>query len=199
MTPVSPITVPDALFPTNNEFGIPMLRPDRQADFVDAPFKGWGSVRRRDRHKGTWHFYTDDYKFSALWKNPDQLVDTCAPSTVEVNFSLGEQTPWAVALYETYRKRWMARYWQDMGIRIFVDLNVPDEHFETNLLGVPVCWRAYATKATDYKLPLLRWQADRAAYHADSDILLVVYGGGKKVAQACEENNWVHVPEKEKS
>lgn len=34
--------VPDALFPTDNEWDIPTLFLPLQADFVDLPVRGWG-------------------------------------------------------------------------------------------------------------------------------------------------------------
>ena len=186
--------VPDALFPSDNEWGIPSLYPALQADFVDAPVRGWGSVHRKTAMRGTWHFYVDDYKFAAIWKKPDELVKTQAISAVEVNYTTDDQMPLAVCLHRIYQKRWLARYWQAKGIRIFVDLNVAEKAESLNLLGVPAGWRSYATSAADNALPILLRQAEIATRQADRpDILFLVYGGGPEVQQLCGERQWLHI------
>src|SRR5690606_30145181 len=130
--------VPDALFPMT-ELGVPLLRPDMQADFVDLPVRAWGSVSRPSRMSGTFHFYVEDFKFSALWSDPSKLhTSPRLNNIVEVNWSINDQTPYPVALYNVYRKRWISRYVQERGVRVFVDLNVPDVYERLNLEGVPV-------------------------------------------------------------
>ena len=180
-------------FPTTI-FDIPTLLEDKQAEFIDLPVRGWGSVSRRSRMRGTWHFYIDDSKFTALWKKPHALFESQAFNCVEVNFSTFDQTPFAVGLFRVFQKRWLARFWQESGIGIFVDLNV-DRKFDTiNLLGVPKGWKAYATAAADNSIDLLQHHYELACDHAESkDIRMMVYGGGKKVRKFCGENNLVYI------
>ena len=188
--------IPDAMFPHTAELEIPRLDPTRQGRFVALPVRGWGSVSRRSRFRGTWHFYVDDEKFTALWSRPDTILKTKAVNAVEPNFSTDVQMAYPVVLYRIYQKRWLARFWQDHGMDIFVDLNVADnEHYNNlNLVGVPKGWRSYATVAHNSRLDLLVHQSQIAFEHAETtDINFLVYGGGKKVASMCEENNWVHV------
>lgn len=185
--------VPDALFPTDNVDGIPLLRMDRQGQFVDLPVRGWGAVARPSQMRGTWHFYVDDDKFNALWKHPEAVLKTKAYNCVEPNYTTDDQMPRAVAAYRIYQKRWLARFWQEHGLCIFVDLNVADPYSDLNLCGVPKGWMSYATSASDSKIDLLIDQAKLACNHAGRKINLLVYGGGKKVATACAEKDWVHV------
>lgn len=190
------IQVPNAVFPTDNDQDIPLLDISMQADFLDAPFRAWGSVARKSRMSGTWHFYVADYKFEALWKNPDQLVKTACRTTVEVNFSSDEQQPYPVALWNIYRKRWMARYWQTKGIRLFVDLNVDSRFREINLLGVPRGWNAFAT----------RWNNSVETLAADLQMArdlsgkttpnMVVYSGSPAAREFCQENGLLWVQNK---
>ena len=70
------ITVPDAVWPTDNDWGVPLLDINLQAKAVDLPFKGWGSIKRKARMQGTWHFYTEDYRFEALWRDPSPVAYT---------------------------------------------------------------------------------------------------------------------------
>ena len=79
--------VPDALFSSNNQFGIPTLLKDLQGTFVDLPVRGWGAVARPHTMRGTWHFFVDDYKFNALWKHPEAVLKTKAYNCVEANYT----------------------------------------------------------------------------------------------------------------
>ncbi|MHC4120280.1 MAG: DUF4417 domain-containing protein [Planctomycetota bacterium] len=191
----NPVTEsPDAIFPHTADLEIPLLLENRQADFIDLPVRGWGTVSRRSRFQGTWHFYIDDYKFRALWNKPEALLKTKAINVVECNFSTDLQMPYPVVLYRIYQKRWLARYWQEKGKGVFVDLSVPDNWAELNLEGVPRGWQAYATAANDDRLSTLQGHADIALEHAmGRDIRLLVYGGADKTAEMCADNGWVHV------
>ena len=103
----------------------------------------WGAVARGTRMPGTWVFYVDDARFSALLRNPSQLLSTGAAAAVEPNVTLYEQTPRFEVLGAIGRKRAAARAWQDAGVRVFVDLNTPARFRDLCLLGVPRSWRAF--------------------------------------------------------
>ena len=189
--------VPDALWPTDNVWGVPLLDKHYEAWSVNLPVVKWGSIRRRWKMHGTWHFYTDDYKFSALWKNPSLLLNSQAVNIVEPNCSTNIQMPRAEVLHRIYQKRWLARLAQSQGMRVFVDMNVDPEHFDLNLLGVPVGWRAYATRAIveDYQ-EYLPWCFDAVCERAETDsVLFLVVGGRSQVAEYCGKRGWVHVAE----
>lgn len=162
-----------------------------------APFTPWGAGgSRKRRMTGTYHFYTDDYRFEALWKDPTPVIKSGCVAVVEPNFSCYTEMPPAVALWHVYRKRWLARYWQMFGIRVFVDLNVATPHVGTNLYGVPDGWRSWATRGYTARLGQLDEEFDTAQMVAETrDILFLVYGGGKAVRQKCIENQWLWIME----
>lgn len=189
--------IPDCLWPTDNEYGIPSLRDDLQSNAVDLPVIMWGTVRRTLPMRGTWGFYVDDYRFNKLWGDSSQVLNSGAVNCIEPNWTIGLDTPKAIVYYRTYQKRWLARTWQEMaGTRIFVDLNVPEIHQEINLLGVPQGWRAYCTRGYNTDLPLIEGQYRVACNRAGTnDILFVVYGGGKVVEEYCRGKEWVSVHE----
>jgi hypothetical protein len=188
--------VPDAIFPTNNEWDIPTLFPKLQADFIDAPVRGWGSIKRKTTMRGTWHFYTDDYKFAAMWSKPDEMLKTQAISVVEVNYTTDDQMPMAMCLYRIFQKRWLSRYWQAKGIRIFADLNVAEKCDTINLLGIPDGWRSYATSVSDNSIEILMRHVEIAQLKAGTDdINLLVYGGGPEIKKLCAKNHWVNIPD----
>ena len=99
--------IPDAVFPSNNEYEIPVLDLNMQAEYIESPVKIWGNQTRRQKFAGTWAFYCKDYKFTALWKHPEALLNTGASVAVEPNFSTSQDMPHAVALYGIFRKRWL--------------------------------------------------------------------------------------------
>ena len=190
-----PEGVPDTLWPTDNEWGIPLLDINRQADAFDLPIETWGA-KARGTKAGTLHFYTEDSRFTAIWQNPAQVLKAQAINAVEPNFSVYDQVPRAVALWQTYKKRWLARYWQSQGTRIFVDLNVARPYDDLNLLGVPKGWQAYATRGYQSRLQALDEELLIAKTHAESDsVTFLVYGGGVKVKDWSAENGVTWVPE----
>ena len=187
---------PDTLWPTNNRYDIPALLKSVQADALDMPVMPWGSIARSVRMPGTYHFYTDDYRFRALIRKPEQLVATECVTVVEPNFSVHHNMPFPVVLYRTFWKRWLARFWQGKGIRVFVDLNVPPEFLEINLLGVPDGWTAYATRGYNARINHTLQEHDAACERAGTeDVLFVVFGGGAEVQEICIEHAWLWIPE----
>lgn len=180
---------PDTIFSSNNPQEIPVLLKEMEAGLIDHPFLAWGSIRRTSKNPGTWHFYIDDYRFTALWKKPGVLTATKCIAAVEVNYSLAENLPYPVALYKIYQKRWLSRYWQSQGIRIIVDLNVSRPFLKLNLLGIPDGWKTYATHGYNDKLDDLEAELQAAIKKAGTDnITFVVYGGGQAVKDYCSDN-----------
>lgn len=190
---VKPWNTLDWLFPSDNEYDIPSLEPQEKSG-VDLPVTAWGSIGRSLRMPGTWHLYVDDYRFDGLFTTPHKLVSTECVAATEANCSIFPQTPRAVALSAIYKKRWLSRYWQTYGVRIFVDLNVPERYEEENLLGVPDGWTHFSTRGYDRKLALLDGCLSVASTKAGRLPLLVVCGGGARVADWCRSNTAVHVP-----
>lgn len=188
----------DIRWPSSNDLEIPDLLLDGEPLSVELPLVAWGSRCRAKSFRGTWHCYVEDYRFAAIWQKPETVVETGAVGAVEVNYSVFDQTPFPFALWATYRKRWLARYWQEKGLRVWVDLNVSESHSELNLYGVPKGWRSYATRGYDERLSDLRREHALAATHADGrDPVLLVYGGGAAVAGICSElPGTIHFPER---
>ena len=183
----------DILFPSDNLYDIPCLRLDRQAGHLELPVVPYVTGRRNKR-VATLHFYVDDYRFNALWKNPAKIFDNNPAAAVECNYSLFDTTPLAFGLQFIYQKRWMARYWQENGIRIYVDLNVSSKFFEYNRMGVPDGWNAFATRGALGGLELLKAKFNQARQISGLDSPnLIVYGGGKEVHEFCCQHSLLYV------
>ena len=190
--------VPDAVWGTDNEYGIPLLDISMQAKCLEAPFVGWGTRARKDRMTGTYHFYVDDSRFEALWRDPIDVANSACVSIVEPNFSVYDDMPKTVALWQMYRKRWIARWAQAAGITVFVDLNISHRHEDVRFLGVPIGWRAYATRAYSERLDETEVEYTKALEHSGAgSILFVVYGGGKKAEELSKNYGWIWYPDQQ--
>lgn len=207
IAPVRPSAaeVPNALWPTDNPWGVPVLDLALQADAVEAPVTLWGTQGQTKRMPGTWAFYSADSDFDVLWSNPGKVFPSEAPCLVEPNWSTTDQAPFAVALWGIYRRRWIARYWQSHHKRIFVDINVHHSLLEPHegtpghapaFLGVPKGWRAFATRAHGNRPEALEAEHAAALAHSGADSLLfLVFGGGRRVEQLARDRGWAWVPE----
>ena len=175
----------DFLFASNNEWDIPTLKEDLQLDLVAMPLESWGAVSRGAFMPGTFNFYVEDYRFSALWKHPDELFNTQCYGVIEPNYSTSDVLPLALGIGLIYRKRWLARYWQTRGVKVAVDMWVSRKYFEHNLIGVPKGWRSYATRG-NVVVDFVRDAYNLACKHARTDdIIFIVYGGTKEMREFC--------------
>lgn len=186
----------DYLYPTDNEYQIPTLLADRQPVHVELPLAPWGAEGRYKKGITTYHFYVDDYRFEQLFKNPILLLQSGCRAVVEPNVSIHDQTPVAIALYQIYRKRYLARYLQECGLEVWADLNVSPHLEEWNALGIPQGYNAFFTRGVSGWQPTLDRHLQMAQrisglQHPN----LVVYGGGKDIADWCMAKQVVHIAE----
>ena len=175
---------PNDIFLSSNDWGIPDLDPNMQPDTTDIDWLKWGVQQRTATHDGGIHFYTDDYKFNAVWNNPDGLLETGCSVVIEPNFSTWANMPRALAMTDIYKKRWLARYWQQHGVRLWVDVNVSPHLHDLNFIGVPKEWRFFATRylasfddgtVAGIDATMSDWHAI-VDYTGTEDCVLLVYG-----------------------
>lgn len=188
--------IPDSLFPTDNDLEIPVLRLDMQATTCDIPFVCYGEQKRTFKMEGngTLHFYTDDYRFNTVYDHPEKILIHNPRNIVEPNYSLFNETPLAFGLQSIYKKRAIARLLQEVGIRVFVDLNVANKFCAYNLVGVPMGWSSFCTRGYNDRLNALEFEYKLAQHIAGGNpMTFVVYGGGRRVNQWCKSHNAVYV------
>ena len=184
----------DLLYPSDNEFEIPSLILERQAGRLELPITPWGANSRLTVGVNTYHFYVDDYRFEALFKDPVKLVMSGVKNIVEPNCSLHDQTPIAYGLQLIYKKRWLARYMQDIGVNVYVDLNVSPKFASYNMLGIPAGWDAFFTRGLTDQTHLLEKDLETARKASGKDTPnMIVYGGGKKAEKFCRKNGLLYV------
>jgi hypothetical protein len=180
------------------DYGIPTLDLSMQATALPERWLKWGTCPKREDVRGAgYHFYARDHKFSGLWKDPHAIVRSGCSCVAEVNYTTYSDQALASVLYDIYRKRTLSRYWGELGIRLFADLNVIPRDCDWNLLGVPTGWKAYATrKHRGVPLEVMEAEHDLALEHSRSrDILFVVFGGGRPTRELCGRRGWHWVPE----
>ena len=136
----------DYVYPSDNEWGIPVLLTDNMPVHVELPIDPWGVEGRYKKHMNAYHFYVDDYRFERLFKDPIALLMSGCKQIVEPNCSIHDNTPKPFALWQIYRKRFLARYFQECGVQVFADLNVSHRFAEFNRLGIPDGYNAFFTR-----------------------------------------------------
>lgn len=191
------VTIPDMLFPTDNELEIPTLDINMQARECQIPFLCFGEQKRtyNMNGQGTLHFYTNDYRFTSVYEHPEKIFKQHRPANiVEPNFSLYNETPISFGMQALYKKRWIARAMQSRGIGVFVDLNVAQKWYQLNMLGVPRGWQAFATRGYSDRLNNLEFELSIAKDWAlGKTPLFVIYGGGNECRRFAQENGCVYI------
>lgn len=103
----------------------------------------WGSNKPPEGHQGhVLGFYTDDARFEAVWKKAvasrEWLLKYRWDAVLAPDFSMWRTLPLALQLYNLYRSRWCARYWQEAGLDVIPSLNWSDERtYEWAFAGIP--------------------------------------------------------------
>lgn len=187
--------VADQLFATDNDLEVPALDMAMQATECQIPFLCFGEQRRTYNlnDEGTLHFYTDDYRFNAVYEHPEKILQHNPHAIVEPNFSLFNETPIAFGLQAIYKKRFIARAMQERGIQVFVDLNVGQKFYRLNMLGVPRGWRAFATRGYSDRLNNLAFEYSIAQDWAGGKPLFVIYGGGEVCRRFAQQHGCIYI------
>lgn len=184
----------DVLYDSNNKFDIPNLLLEEQAGRLELPFSPWGANSRLRKDVTTYHFYVDDYRFEALFKDPVKLILSNCKAVVEPNCSCHDQTPIAYGIQLIYKKRWLCRYLQECGIKVYADLNVSHKFIEYNKMGIPEGYNAFATRGLDGWMESLKSDLQVAQEISGLDRPnLIVYGGGDEIQEFCHKKGLLYV------
>jgi hypothetical protein len=84
------------------------------------------SSERRDR---TVHFFLDDYKFDEVWNDPDSQVKKLAQykQVMAPDFSVYSNMPYALQVYNVFRSRWCAAFWQRNKLTVIPTITWADD------------------------------------------------------------------------
>ena len=185
----------DRLYDSDNEYDIPNLLMEQQPERgLLLPFAAWGADSRLRKDIATYCFYVEDYRFEAIWKDPTIVINSGCAAVVEPNLSLFDTTPIAYGLQQIYKKRWIARYYQECGIKVYADLNVARKFKEYNMLGIPQGYNAFATRGYSDRIEYLLEEIEVAKKISGLERPnMIVYGGGAKIESIAKENGLIYV------
>jgi len=126
----------EVIFSSSNDWGIPDLLEDQLAEYIprgtwdrsensntsDAWFCQSARPFPETREGGVLGFFTEDYRFESYWNNKkgslNKLLNEEWHAVCAIDFSLYANEPKVLRMYNLYRSRWLARFWQEFGIDI---------------------------------------------------------------------------------
>lgn len=123
-------------FPVAGEWEIPVI--ERQKLEVKEII-GFNYVISNNEHDKVVHFFLDDHEFVRVWNFPNRYVEVLAGNKgcFSPQFSLWRDLSLAVQVYNTYRNRYIGKFWQTQGISVIPSLAWSDERsYEFCFLGV---------------------------------------------------------------
>ena len=102
----------------DGDFGMPVIEP--YSGEIPARFIPFNKARtERDCNCGV-HFYIDDYQFERVWRQPEKYAAMLKRfrCVTAPDFSLFVDAPKAVNIWNVYRNRLIASYFQKCGINV---------------------------------------------------------------------------------
>lgn len=125
-------------FETEGKYHIPILDP---YNYEPTEFIGFNFAKsaKDKKNKGV-HFFVDDYQFERLWREPNAYIKLLSEfhSLMTPDFSLYQDYPKAIQIYNHYRKHWLGAYWQSLGFKVIPTIAWSDkDSFSWCFDGVP--------------------------------------------------------------
>ena len=127
------------IYPGVGPYDIPEIFPET---WVPCNFVGIreASAVRDHTGKGV-HFFVDDYRFESVWHNWKRYGEMLSKfdAVMSPDFSMYTDWPKAVQIYNHYRKHFIGRYLQELGVRVYPSICWSDESsYEWCFDGEPV-------------------------------------------------------------
>lgn len=127
------MNIEKGFFKSTNKYGIPDIKKDEFEVKELIPY------RVDSNRNGTAHFFLDDYRFERCWRKPDSQIEELKKydGVLSPDFSMYTNYPQAMQIWQVYRNRWCACYWQSLGIKVIPTISWSDkESFKYCFLGV---------------------------------------------------------------
>lgn len=108
------------MFPGVGYYDFPMMEPVHM-DVEGVELVGFNYAKTcKNPEDKILHFYVDDYQFERVWNDPDRCIPMLRKfkAVLAPDFSIYDDFPMAVNLFNHYRKQWCAAYWQEHGITV---------------------------------------------------------------------------------
>ena len=126
----------------NNPWDIPCVFPAiRELNGKeDAISFNYALTYKGNKEETICHFFVDDYQFERVWTNPDRYVSMLRKfkAVAAPDFSISDDFPTAIKIYNVYRKAWLTRYFQEQGVCMLPTAEWGGEDtFEYAFAGIP--------------------------------------------------------------
>ena len=108
-----------AKFDSEGKYDIPIIHPCEIDITAKDDFKGF-AARNKVTHDTVLHFFLDDYMFECIWRRPYLYLDLFMKSkaVLSPDFSTYLDFPKAMQIYNTFKRHWLAAYWQSYGVNV---------------------------------------------------------------------------------
>lgn len=99
-------------------FDIPLLQTD-EIDLEEIELIGYDKLCD-NKTEAIVHFFMDDYKFEAMWKDPEPRIERLKEykAVLTPDFSMYTEMPLSIKVYNTFRSHWCGAYLQTKGIKV---------------------------------------------------------------------------------
>ena len=107
-------------FQVTGKFELPVVMKQR-IDLSSVKLIAYSDTHRTDspvnKSKGV-HFFIDDYRFDGIYRNPEISLRKLSQYAflISPDYSLYREMPKALQIYNVFRNRWVAAYWQAKGL-----------------------------------------------------------------------------------
>lgn len=123
------------LFEIENAYGVPMMSAIQnvETDYLIA-------FTHHPEPDQCVHFYLEDHALNRTWNRIEYYGSKFMDHRLVLtpDFSLFTDMPIALQVFNTYRSRYIGRYWQEMGLKVAPSVSWSDERsFEFCFLGAP--------------------------------------------------------------
>lgn len=128
-------------FDGDGKYDMPIILPAKDLNYKEIPLQGFNFAATSKRKEFGVHFFLHDYQFERVWNNPYRYAEMLSQFeyVLSPDFSPYGNMPRATQIFNVYRNRWCARYWQEQGINVVPTFTYGDESmFDYIFDGLPV-------------------------------------------------------------
>lgn len=176
------------VFDSDDLWGIPTIPAPKLEQVPDwmvctDDWSRYSKASKLPEGAGACHFFTDDYRFEAIWNNPERQLARLHDAAVmcSPDFSLYRDHPLAIQLWNTYRNRWVGRRCAEAGRIVIPTIGWSDETsydfcFRGVEQGSTVIVSTVGTQGADYEAQDLFLAGYQEMVSRIEPELVIVYG-----------------------
>lgn len=124
----------------SGKYEMPCLNATQIKILTALPFNVALYIPENERKNNNIHFYIDDYQFERVWNSPQKYVEFLKQfkTVIAPDFSLYTDLPKMTQLWNLFRSRALAYFWQKNGVNVIPNVTWSNkESFEFCFDGLP--------------------------------------------------------------